>query len=190
MYLNKSSLVSLVLLLSNLFPNQSFTIFPPCRLHGKHMTTSLLSLWCELGFMLVKDSLIACQKSLLKQNQQAKTACSHVLHRQGWGWDGHTRYPSTTGSLFSTSLWILALFSLHVNRFSPRHAKFGWLGQWTHIITVAWLKGKECFSLPIWFERSHRRAVIGQTMIMSSPLLERVQGYYWFTLAHRLMPII
>lgn len=191
MYLSKWSLVSLVLFLRKLFPNQSFTVFPPYRLHGKHMTIlSLLSLWCELGFMLVKDSLIACQKSLLKQNQQAKTICSRVLHRQGWGWNGHTRHPSATGSLISTSLWILALFSLHVNRFSPHHAKFSCLGQWTHIIRVAWLKGKECFSLPTWFERSHKRAVISQTMIMSSPLREKVEAYYWLILAHRLMPII
>lgn len=61
MQLSKWSLVSLVLFLRKLFPNQSFTVFPPSRLHGKHMTTlSLLSLWGELGFMLVKDSLIAC----------------------------------------------------------------------------------------------------------------------------------
>lgn len=74
MYLSKWSLVSLVLFLRKLFPNQSFTVFPPYRLHGEHMTTlSLLSLWGKLGFMLVKDSLIACHKSLLRHNQQAKT---------------------------------------------------------------------------------------------------------------------
>lgn len=90
----------------------------------------------------------------------------------------------------SLSEWILALFSLNVNRLPSHCCKCGCLCQWTHILTVAWLKDKSGFLFLLELERSHGRAVIGQRMIMSSPGLEKLEDYYWLTLAHKLMLII